>query len=59
MLDDVTGDDVLLNPATYTSQGDRPIVAWFILLFFLEYGSNVGHPSVLKYFSCVKASLEN
>ena len=41
---DVTGDDVLLNLATYTSQGDRPIVAWFVLLSFLEYGSYVGDP---------------
>ena len=59
MLKDVTGDDVLLNLATYRSQGDRPIVAWFIVLSFFEYGSNVGHPPVLRYFSCVKAPLEN
>ena len=58
MLENITGDDVLLNLVTYTSQGDGPIVAWFELLSFIEYGSYVGHPPVLWYF-CVKAPLEN
>ena len=53
MLEDVTGD-VLSNLAKYTSQGDRPIVAWFVLLSFLEYGSYVGHPPVL--FLCQGSS---
>ena len=53
MLEDITGDDVLLNLATYTSQGDRPIVAWFVLSF-LEYGSYVDHP---QSFSCVKDAI--
>ena len=49
MFEDVTSDDLLLNLTAYASQGDWPIVAWFMLFSFLEYGSYVGYPPVLWY----------
>ena len=59
MLENITGDDVLLDLATYTSKGNWPIITRSILLSFLEYGSNISHPPVLRHLSGVEAHLED